>query len=235
MEHSSFAPAISLIALALIHFFAGRLRFLERLPRNRWLSFAGGISVAYVFVQLLPELATAQEHFGASTKLPQFLERHIYIASLVGLLIFYSLERYASIRPNGNDNLLFYTHVLSFGLYNVLIGYLLVDGESVEGSLLLYVIAMGTHFIVNDFGLREHFKQKYDREGKWILCLAILMGGGLAFVSSIDRNLLYLLFALLAGSVIMNVLKEELPDEKQSKLLPFVGGAFLYGALILFI
>lgn len=228
-------PVLSLIALAIVHFYASRLRFLERLPRNRWLSFAGGISVAYVFVQLLPELATAQKHFAAHTELPEFLERHIYVASLIGLLIFYSLERYAVVRPHGTDNRLFYTHILSFALYNVLIGYLLVDGKSIEGSLFLYVIAMGMHFVVNDFALREHFKEKYDRKGKWILCAAILMGGIIAYVYPIESNLLHVFFALLAGSVIMNVLKEELPDEKQSKLLPFILGSVLYGALILLI
>ena len=43
--------------LAAIHLFSGRLRFVRVIPRSRWLSAASGISVAYVFVHLLPDLA----------------------------------------------------------------------------------------------------------------------------------------------------------------------------------
>ena len=46
--------------LAAVHLFSGRLRFLSVLPRSRWLSAAGGVSVAYVFVHLLPDLAEEQ-------------------------------------------------------------------------------------------------------------------------------------------------------------------------------
>ena len=42
--------------LAVIHLFAGHLQVFDRIPRSRWLSFGSGISVAYVFVHLLPEL-----------------------------------------------------------------------------------------------------------------------------------------------------------------------------------
>ncbi len=46
-----------LIALALTHFFAGKLRFLDVVPRSRWLSIAGGISVAYAFLHLIAAVA----------------------------------------------------------------------------------------------------------------------------------------------------------------------------------
>jgi hypothetical protein len=40
------------------------------------------------------------------------------------------------------------------------------------------------------------------------------------------------LFAFLAGGVILNVLKEELPEERQSRYLPFAAGAAVYAALL---
>ncbi len=57
-------PLLSLAlvaALAAVHLFSGRMRFLSASPRSRWLSAAGGVSVAYVFVHLLPDLAEEQE------------------------------------------------------------------------------------------------------------------------------------------------------------------------------
>lgn len=41
-------------AMAALHVFAGKLSILDEAPRSRWLSVAGGISVAYVFLHLLP-------------------------------------------------------------------------------------------------------------------------------------------------------------------------------------
>ncbi len=46
------AALLAAVALAALHLLAGALRFLEGTPRSRWLSAAGGISVAYVIVHL---------------------------------------------------------------------------------------------------------------------------------------------------------------------------------------
>jgi hypothetical protein len=43
-------------ALAAIHLFVRRLRFLTNIPRSIWLSGAGGVAVAYVFLHILPDL-----------------------------------------------------------------------------------------------------------------------------------------------------------------------------------
>ena len=48
------STALIAIALALTHLFGGKLH-LAKVPRNRWLSGAGGVSVAYVFVHILPK------------------------------------------------------------------------------------------------------------------------------------------------------------------------------------
>jgi hypothetical protein len=42
-----------------------------------------------------------------------------------------------------------------------------------------------------------------------------------------------MLVAFLAGGVILNVLKEELPQERASRFSAFAAGVLLYGALLL--
>ena len=49
------------LAFALIHVVGGQLSFLRVTPRSVWLSAERGVSVDYVFVHLLPELAEHQE------------------------------------------------------------------------------------------------------------------------------------------------------------------------------
>ena len=54
--------------------------------RRRWLSVAAGISTAYVFVQLFPEMSKAQEVFTKATagsRLP-FAEQRIYTSAPPG-------------------------------------------------------------------------------------------------------------------------------------------------------
>ena len=57
MSALALATLSAAILLAIIHVITPSLRFLWGTPRSIWLSLAGGVSVAYVFVHLLPELA----------------------------------------------------------------------------------------------------------------------------------------------------------------------------------
>ena len=94
---------------------------------------------------------------------------------------------------------------------------------------------MAAHFMVNDFGLREHHRRRYHHLGRWILAAAVLIGWAVGALAQIDRAVLGLLFALLAGGVILNVIKEELPEERQSRWWAFALGAAAYAILLLLI
>ena len=236
--------------LALVHLLAGHLRFLEGIPRSRWLSLAGGVSIAYIFIHVLPELAAAQKTLRAAGGAPlAFLEHHAYLVGLTGLAVFYGLERAVKTAqgrqgktPNSDEGEtttgmgIFWLHIASFALYNALIGYLLLHREEQDRrGLLFFFTAMVFHFLVNDFGLRQDHKNTYKRYGRWILAAAILVGWSIGLMMEVGKAASALLFAFLAGGVILNVLKEELPEERQSRFLPFLLGAAVYGALLLII
>ncbi len=55
------ATLLALAALVLVHAATPSLRFLNGSPRSVWLSAAGGVSVAYVFVHFMPELAESRD------------------------------------------------------------------------------------------------------------------------------------------------------------------------------
>jgi hypothetical protein len=97
---------------------------------------------------------------------------------------------------------------------------------------LFFFFAMALHFVVNDHGLREDHKESYDRVGRWILAAAIIVGWVIGQGTEIHEAAIAVLFAFLAGGVILNVLKEELPDERQSKFWAFALGAAIYAALL---
>lgn len=231
------------VGLALVHLFSGKLRFLEEIHRSRWLSIGSGVSVAYVFVHILPELSTAQETIqGVVGGGLAFLEHHVYLVTLLGVAVFYGLERAAKLSRQRNQKAgrgdvteaeVFWLHICSFAIYNALIGYLLLHREEPGiQSLLFFFFAMALHFVVNDNGLRENHKESYDRMGRWILAAAIIFGWVIGLGTEIHEAAIAVLFAFLAGGVILNVLKEELPDERQSKFWAFALGAAIYAALL---
>jgi zinc transporter ZupT len=90
---------------------------------------------------------------------------------------------------------------------------------------------MALHFVVNDHGLRENHKHSYDRIGRWLLTV-IILGWAIGYRTEIHQAAIALLFSFLAGGVVLNVLKEELPEERRSKFWGFALGAALYAALL---
>lgn len=236
--------ALSVLVFILVHLFVGRLRLLEGVPRSRWLSLAGGVAVAYVFLHILPELALHQRGIEdrGSTVDTGLLESEIYAVALTGLAVFYGLERRlrgsrAEMRARGEDRPetgVFWLHIGSFAVYNMLIGYLLPDGEELGvRSLATYTVAMALHFVTNDFGLRQDYKSAYDRIARWVIAGAVVVGWLAGLLFDVSETAVALLFAFLSGSVILNILKEELPEERKSRFLPFAGGVAGYGAILL--
>lgn len=231
------------VTLALIHAFAAKLLRLKEIPRSSALSFAGGVSVAYVFILIFPELVEAQETISGHGVVA-YIEHHAYLVALIGLTVFYGLERWVkhyrrSLPPVNNEDRkipgigVFWLHIASFSLYNALVGYLLVYRESETFELSLFVLAMGFHFLVNDHGLMKYHRETYLRRGRWILSGAVILGWVIGQLIEVSEAATSVLFAFLAGSIILNVLKEELPEERQSRFLPFACGAGLYAALLL--
>jgi hypothetical protein len=236
-----FLSAAVALLFALTHAFGARLRLLARAPRSIWLSVAGGVSVAYVFVHLLPELAEHQEAILGQGAMVA-AESRIWLIALLGLGIFYGLERLArrgaecereagrgAHPPRG----VFWIHLASFALYNLIVGYLLLHRESGVAELGFYAAAMALHFLVNDHGLREQHGRAYDREGRWLLAAAPVAGWALGLVAAVPALAVSALFALLAGGVVLNVLKEELPEDRDSRFWAFALGAAGYAFLII--
>jgi hypothetical protein len=82
-----------IVSLGLLHIYAGRLRWIERVPERQWLSFGAGISIAYVFVDVLPMLSAGQATLAETTgTILEQLKHRVYLVALLGLVAFYSLE-----------------------------------------------------------------------------------------------------------------------------------------------
>lgn len=226
--------------LAVITLFVGKATWIERLlPQFRWISLAAGVSLAYVFLELLPELSAAQrefEHNGAS-----LVPKQAYLLALAGIGVFYALEvlalasRRASLRRGGADytgTLFFGVHILFFAAYNFLIGDLL-HGVSARGSLaaILLGLVLALHFYMADDGLRRHHSHRYHDWGRWVLAASLV--AGYVAGSRIAPDARPVLWALVTGGLILNTVKEEMPKDKESCLISFFSGATVLSLLLL--
>lgn len=233
------ASLAAVAGLVAVHLWGVRLVGLAHAPRNAWLSLAGGVSVSFVFLHVLPELSAGQRAVERSPPLGGRLDHHVYLVALAGLCVFYGLERLAVVsrrqqREDQPSLAVFWIHVGAFAGYNLLIGYLLVHRpEEALSELAIFFVALAMHLLVIDRAMHEHHKQPYLHRGRYVLAGGVVLGWLAGLATRLPDPLLGLLFAFVAGAIVLNVLKEELPTEHDARFWPFVIGAGGYGAWLL--
>lgn len=240
---STLLSAGFIVGFMIIHLVAHRMEILSREPRSHFLSIAGGISVAYVFLHLLPELGDFQSELEGKGIL-SYLEHHIYLIALLGLVLFYGLEQFVKKSHKKRETRssiahhagVFWIHIGSFALYNFSIGYLLVREEFTDSlGPWAFFIALGVHFITNDLSLDKQHDQDYAKYGRWVLTASILIGWLTGILTELHPFIVSYLVALLAGGIVLNVMKEELPEERESSFPAFLGGVVAYTVILLLI
>lgn len=219
----------------------GRVHPFRVLIRDRRsiISFGAGMSAAYVFVHVMPELHGVRRAFAESVSAPLRYEgMAIYFLALVGFLVFYGLDHLrARLRQSAEseqDGRAFKLHVAGFAAYVWLMGYLLVHNlEETPVSTALYAAAITFHFLAVDHALRDEHGAAYERVGRFVLAGACLLGWGVGLLVALPHFVLALLVAFISGAIIMNSLIMELPSEKDGRFLPFMTGGIVYGLILL--
>jgi hypothetical protein len=241
----------STAVLAALHLAAPHIRRLPLVPEHATASFAGGLAVSYVFLHLLPELAAGNkelgELFNEEATPSALLELGIFLVALVGFTLFYSLERMAERThpaPAGGASPgasgvsrsgAFWVHLGSFGVYNAIITYTMpLTYRTGVDFAVLFTVAMGLHFVLSDRELEEHYGELFDRWlPRLLLAAALVVGWGLSALFAPTRTVtVSVLTAFLAGSILLNVFRQELPTARRSSLPWFLTGLALYAALL---
>jgi hypothetical protein len=210
--------------------------------RRRWVSAAAGVSVAYVFVDVLPELAEHHRAFRAAMgEGLLFAEQRIYVLALVAFVVLYGLEHMVlAARAQrrhavaaGVPDAVYGLHLGGFVAYSALIGYLLVErAERGPLALAIYGLAMALHFLIVDHSFREEHGRVYDRTGRWVLAASVLVGWMVGATTSLSPVVFARLFAVLAGGVVITSLRAELPGDREGRFWPFCLGAAAYAVLL---
>ncbi len=225
-----------------VFLFGRRLQFPKWAHRRRVVSLFGGMTIAYIFMHLLPAL-----HGGAillsdtsSDGWPPPAEVRVFGLAMVGFIAFWGLEmmvwRYARRGDYSKERGPLMLYFGGLAAYTWLITYVLVDPVEEGHSLLwLYAVAMVVHFLALSYSLQRDYGSYYESVGAKLLAGAALLGWIVGLLVHLPLAAVVLLGGLVAGGVIMNSILMELPREKEGLFIPFLTGALGYGVVLLFL
>lgn len=220
-----------LLILAAVHFFASQNQFSSWIWQGRFLSFASGISFAYIFVELLPALAKGQpilkETFQGTIS---WLDKHSYIIALLGFLFYYGL--YTQSKQGGVRN--FWLSMTGYLIFNFFIGASLFDSTNPDiQPIALFTFAMGMHYFVNDHNIAEDHPELFKNQARWMLVGILILGYCVGFITQVPDSISAIAISFVAGGVLLNSIRNELPKREQIAYAFFVLGSLSYAALIL--
>jgi hypothetical protein len=210
--------------------------------KRTWQALSAGVAVAYVFINVIPEL---EEHrptvAGSATGTLLDAEKRVYLWTLAGFVTFVGLSRLpvdskSDASQTFGAKVPFWGEMAGYSLYTMLIGYLLVHRE--DPSLLslgLFVFAMGLHLFMVDIELVEQFTHFYQPWGRVLLIASVLVGWMLGIANVLPDSFTSRLFAFVIGAVVVMSAREELPTGQSGRFWWFAGGAFCYATLLMLI
>jgi len=230
------------LLFAVIYLSARRAPLSVRIGRERFLAFAAGISVAYVFVHVLPGLHQIRE-FQASSPTGfkgLFPEYSVYLWTMAGFLTFSGLDvldsrlrRATDAEPHPAARWLARVEIGGFAVYAWLLTYLMVWTGKGTLALCLYAVAMGMHVFPIARNLRAHYPDAYEPRGALLLAGASVAGWACAVTLNISSSVVLILVAFVAGGVIVNGAIAELHEGKHGHYGSFLAGTASYTALLL--
>lgn len=226
------------LALVVVHLMASRVARLSGAAQARLASVGGGVAVAYVFVQLMPELA---EGGRSLTELPisdyaptPIVESGLFLVALIGMLVIYSLDVVAD-SGRGSSRMLYRAHMVVFALINAIYAYtmpsLLTTGVDYA---VLFTLAIAAHVLLVDRTLARAHPDLFRHEDRWIGILGVVAGFALAaLLPPVNELTLAITTALLGGGLLMTTFREELPVASKARLAWLLIGVAGMSALLL--
>lgn len=212
---SSVLSFFAVAVFALVHLLAPKTKQLSHKAQGNLLSTGSGFALAYVFIDLLPKLGDLQVSF----------EKWIYLLALLGFLLFFSVER----SPTRS-----WFSLGAYSLFNFFVGYAVRDPYDPEVQpLFLFTVAVALHFFANDFSITNAHPQFYGTRERWILVAALFLGWFVGIFWQLDQTAISLVTAFIAGGIIMNVMRHELPKKNPHNLAAFYGAVLLYALILL--
>ncbi|MBU0614535.1 MAG: hypothetical protein KJ601_00415 [Nanoarchaeota archaeon] len=214
-------PIIMAVVMGIGHYYSQEFCTQCRKNGIKITSFAAGVAVSYLFLELFPNFSSAamQEN------------RFLFLMILSGFVIFHIIEKYIYKRAPKDKllrDLALEDSVISFA-YHVLVGIVLVN--FFEVSLLKAVLFFVPIFFYTAVSTLPVDPSKY----KWVkivLSSSTLIGVLFGMFIPIPILLTNVIIGFVIGTMIYTVIRHSIPFEKEGEPLIFAVGVILYSAFI---
>ena len=218
-----------LILLCLACFFTESLEGRLKEQRRHWIPFSGGMACGYVFVYMLPKLtdyaARFYQEYGFGLEL---FEYALFFVAMTGFLSYLSLGLLAEGDEVDYRRSLV-LHNVSFCLYNLLIGHLLVSfPHTAVIPVLLAYLAIGVHLMGLNHIMYSRSPDFFRRVVRWAATLSIVAGAVLGLLDAFYLPLQKMLTAFTAGTVLVILAKEKLPEQEAEQFKVFLLGSLVF-------
>ena len=185
-------------------------------------SIGGGISLSYVFLHLMPELAAS-----ASEKSKFVIDNYdiilnakifeftIFLASFLGLTCLFIVDTFCENSNKKKSQLslklnLFYSFAINF-IYSFSLSEVVKEGLIYS---ILFTLTLSAHIFASDRVTMRHHEKLFKKRYRWYGFTAIFLGLISSFFFSNHDNLFsdYAL-AFFSGGILLNAFLEELPKK----------------------
>lgn len=226
-------------AIASAHWLAGKVATRPDREQVRWASFGGGAGMAYVFVHLLPELASHGQALSQAPGMETFApspmtEALLFLIAMAGIMVTYSLDVLATHERKAG-RVARSLHTLNFAAISYLYAYSLPSLISTGLAYgILFTIAISAHVLLADRTMDARHPAIYRTRMRWVGTAALVLGLlHAALLHPVDDLHLAIATAFLGGGLLMAVFREELPAIDRARLGWFVAGTASMTSLLL--
>jgi hypothetical protein len=206
--------AVAILIVAATHLFAGRIERAAGRHLRSFLSFAGGIAVAYVFVALLPKMGHYTNLFlEENPGLPEFSRLRLYLFGLLGFLVYFAADRYRAQADGGRAAV--FLHGTVFATYSALVGYLIAHAAETRVGYVPHIavgLIMAVHLFAVDHQLHGWHGAAFERVLRFLFAGAVIVGWTTGLWLPLSPGAIGIWSSILAGGILVNVFSEEFPS-----------------------
>lgn len=227
---------VTALILAATQVFGPQLRTLIGRYGRQVQSFGGGVGLAYVFLQLFPEI----------DKVHAWLGEQVHIVTLSSFLLFFAIEAWLLLRyrrqqtiatPAGDAHPImpasvFWLHIGILFFYTSMVVFTVPEDVAEDFVFAAATgFALGLHSMYKDYVLRTHADSQFQTSGRLLLAAAPLVGWMAHRIIHPSEIVLDLVTAVLAGVLMQSVFRDELPRPDVALIRWIVAGVVTFAAL----
>ena len=213
------------LILSIAHYYSEEFCVKCNLFRTELISFAAGIGVTYIFVELLP---TFSDLIGNSSNL-------LFLTILIGFVLVHLIEKYIYQHAGGKHapkELALEDSIVSF-IYHFMVGAFIVfftKQSSIAG--ILFFIPILLHTSVSALPVDA----PTSKNMKYIIASSSFLGVVVSYFAFtyIPLTVFTVLLGFIVGTLIFTTIRHSIPEGKAGKPMYFFIGVVLYTLIIYF-